>query len=74
MTARAGSKLRELKGTGMIDEQVRDFLSRLLAVNEDTLAGVFFGSLESREGMKPKRKQLTLIIGRDRVVGEVIRI
>ena len=60
--------LRELKGSGMTDEQVIDFVNNYYPAYElftnDLRAGVF-GS---------KGKQLRLVIGKDRKVKEILRI
>lgn len=61
--------LREMKGSGMTDEQVIHFVNGYYPAYElftDTLRAGTFG--------EEKGKQLRLIVGKDRTVKEVIRI
>lgn len=60
--------LRDLKGSGMTDEQVIDFVNNYYPAYElftDGLRAGIFGS---------KGKQLRLVIGKDRKVKEILRI
>jgi len=69
--------LRKAKGTGMTDEQVRNFVDGYYPAYElytETLRRGIFRRGDEQEWMKSRGKQLRLIIGRDRLVREVIRI
>ena len=69
--------LRKAEGAGMTNELVRNFVDGYYPAYElytETLRRGIFRRGDEQEWMKSRGKQLRLIIGRDRLVREVIRI